>query len=785
VGEHLRPERIQFTGLRRSSRMWSVPGCSGTSVGVTLMRLPLRLALWALVPSTMIVLLDELGHPAAATARYFATWALTVVLPGAVLWRTLTGGRTAAQDLGFGAVLGLAWALGVWAVFTSLSRPQLQWTATAVLVLALSPVLRRKRAEKSPRWWLPLMALGSVLALIRTFVEVLRLVPLPPAPFGRHQDVWFQLGLVETLKHHVVPPDPSALGQPLIYHWFTNALMASQSQLSGVGAPEVLLHQWPMTMALALFGTGWAAGELLGGRAWAGPVAGLLSGILPGGMRLADTIGVEMSGAMSLQGPTGTLAALIMLGLVGPTVLILRRQANAGTWVALLMMLALSAGTKPTLLPIMLAGTAGAGLACLLIDRRFPWRMLVLGGLCVGLFLAASSTLTGSTGGSRIQFLAALRVLPYYQSVTGDRSFPTFGGLVVPGIADKGLWLFGATLVAWYGVLNLARLLALVGVMVHPTRRDPAFWWAAGCVTAGATITLVFSHTGYSEYHFLRTVIHLGPVVAVAIVAQVLGADIRSRRVWAPLVAAVLGGIVTSVLLRYLWPAAGPVRTTEAAAVQLLVPPLIMTVAAGITVLVIRRAQTPRHWTRAIVVQTLCFVIAAGLPAQVIYFSVAAYGAATDRPISTGQATRVYLTQQEQEAMLWLHDHARPSDVAVSNVFCMPVRFKPGCPNDAYWVSGLSGVQLYLGGWAYAPENLAATKHKRSFLSLPPPWPDRLQDSLDAVEQPTPRLIERLSREVGIDWIVADLRAGPISPKLDTLADLVYSNNDMRIYQLR
>ena len=51
---------------------------------------------------------------------------LTVVLPGAVLWRMLTGGRTVGQDLGFGAVLGLAWALGVWAVFTSLGRLELQ-----------------------------------------------------------------------------------------------------------------------------------------------------------------------------------------------------------------------------------------------------------------------------------------------------------------------------------------------------------------------------------------------------------------------------------------------------------------------------------------------------------------------------------------------------------------------------------------------------------------------------------------------------------------------------------
>jgi hypothetical protein len=135
--------------------------------------------------------------------------------------------------------------------------------------------------------------------------------------------------------------------------------------------------------------------------------------------------------------------------------------------------------------------------------------------------------------------------------------------------------------------------------------------------------------------------------------------------------------------------------------------------------------------------------------------------------------------------MLWLRDHAGPDDVAVSNVFCMPIKYRPGCPNDAYWVSGLSGVQLYLGGWAYAPQNLAATGHTRSFLSLPPPWPDRLQQSLDAVRRPTPALLTELREEIGVDWIIADLRAGPVSPALERLAVPAYANSDVRIYRLR
>jgi hypothetical protein len=92
---------------------------------------------------------------------------------------------------------------------------------------------------------------------------------------------------------------------------------------------------------------------------------------------------------------------------------------------------------------------------------------------------------------------------------------------------------------------------------------------------------------------------------------------------------------------------------------------------------------------------------------------------------------------------------------------------------------------MYLGGWAYAPANLAATHHKTSFLLQPPPWPDRLRDSLAAVQRPTEQLLTQLAGDVGVTLIVGDLRAGPVSPALDELAVRVFSNNDVRIYRLR
>ena len=97
------------------------------------------------------------------------------------------------------------------------------------------------------------------------------------------------MGLVQELIRDMTPADPSVLGEPLIYHWFATATMASGSVMSDVPPPQVLMHQWPLTMAITLVLVGWAAGELLSERAWAGPLAAALTGVLPGALQLANT----------------------------------------------------------------------------------------------------------------------------------------------------------------------------------------------------------------------------------------------------------------------------------------------------------------------------------------------------------------------------------------------------------------------------------------------------------------------------------------------------------------
>jgi hypothetical protein len=263
----------------------------------------------------------------------------------------------------------------------------------------------------------------------------------------------------------------------------------------------------------------------------------------------------------------------------------------------------------------------------------------------------------------------------------------------------------------------------------------------------------------------------------VGIVA--VGANLATETRVRDLVVVGAAGLVTALGLYLFWPTDTAAHTVARAAAGLLAPFGVLAVVGAIVILGINRARR----AGAIALQVIVLTVAASLPVQLIALGQA-LEKASEPLLPPAIKYRTYLTADEQKAMLWLGKHSGPSDVAVSNVFCMPAPYRPGCPDDAFWISGLSGVQMYLGGWAYAPANLAATQHKTSFLLQPPPWPDRLRDSRAAVQRPTEQLLARLG-DVGVTLIVGDLRAGPVSPKLDKLAVRVFSNSDVRIYRLR
>ena len=241
-----------------------------------------------------------------------------------------------------------------------------------------------------------------------------------------------------------------------------------------------------------------------------------------------------------------------------------------------------------------------------------------------------------------------------------------------------------------------------------------------------------------------------------------------------------MAGILTAVTVYLYWPTDTNTHTVARAAAGLLGPFALLAVVGAVVILGVNRARR----SATIAVQVIVLTVAASLPVQLIVFGQALEKAT--RPLASPDiGFRTYLTAAEQSAMLWLRDHAHPDDVAVSNVFCMPAPYRPGCPDDAYWISGLSGVQLWierLGICAGQPRRhqpqdelpAAAVALARSG----PGQPDRGREAVRAASREP---VGRRRRTL----IIGDLRAGPVSPKLDRLADRVFSNKDVRIYRLR
>ena len=127
--------------------------------------------------------------------------------------------------------------------------------------------------------------------------------------------------------------------------------------------------------------------------------------------------------------------------------------------------------------------------------------------------------------------------------------------------------LFGATLLVYFLLIDAPRLLTLLGLKLDPVRRDPAYWWIGGCVAAGTGVTLVFSHPGYSEYHFLGAILALGMVGVVAV-----GVDLAPGTRTRDLVVVGVAGILTAVAVYLYWPTDPNTHTVARAAAGLLGP---------------------------------------------------------------------------------------------------------------------------------------------------------------------------------------------------------------------
>jgi hypothetical protein len=754
---------------------------------------------WLLVGAVVVVTLARIGDPPAAVVAFLLVWLTCTTLPGVLVWRSLARRSSLVQELGFGSVLGIGLLLLAWLPAILLHRPLLMWLwpIGVVILFAAAPPLRRHwRPERSletttpARWHLAMMSV-FVIGLLRLVLTRLVQQPLPPHATNIFQDVWYELSLTQRLAHSVTIGDPEVAGVPLVYHWFSNAQASATASLSGVPSYEVILHLWPVPMLFTLALAVAAATErILEGphgsapnrRWWAGPLAAFLAAGLPVALFLSQPQIPGIDNGFVVSSTSGILAMTVVLALVGPVLDLLRGRASPGTWALVLLLLVLSAGTKPSILPVVACGSALTGLVEWARTRAFPRVAAILTVVPVVLIPLAALTVMGSTSGSRLQLFETLSLDPAFQRAAGATvGLPGHGGWIAPGIAAEParMWPLVAGLLALYVLTELPRLLGILGVADPTLRRDPGTWWCTGVVASGFCGLWVLAHPGYSQHYFWRIVIGLAIALTVATAVRLVPPVVRAKQLLPAVSVTCLVGICVglSVVL------VGSGRDVGVA--RRLLPYGAAAVVLAVLLAAMRRWRAHDPTRRAglpalTVVVAFCF--AAGIPAA-LGITAPAGNDSTDASAADAATVR-YTSEAEQRAALWLGEHSGPDDIIATNVFCSPPRYRPGCRHVSFWVSALTGRQLLIGGWAYTAENLTEYGHgSQTYQQHRSPWPSTVGLSLAAVRDPNPRVFAAL-RHRGVRWIFADRRATAVSSRLDRYATPRYANSEVRIYEI-
>ncbi|TDD58079.1 hypothetical protein E1263_20750 [Kribbella antibiotica] len=450
------------------------------------------------LPWLLPLLVAAVGLHTLDVLRYGVYFALAIALPGTLLlravWRSVGNW---AEDLGLGAIVGAAWMLVGWALFTAVGwqRWLVVWPLLTLAAFAL-PRLRScwRIAQPSllPLRWTWGLAIASALMLAATIRGVMGYHVPPPDATSYYQDLLYHLSMVSELTRAVPPELPQVVGERLEYHWFANADMAAAVDITRLNPIVVLFRLWVLPwLVVALLVCATLARTV--SRTWWTGVLAAAALTAPQLYLLVDT-SINLNPPVSFLSPSQTfgLVACVAAGIF--LIELLFRDGPRSLWLLVVAMAVVGGGSKPTVLPVLVGAV---GLAALY--KRLQLKLVVAGALLVAVGAITLLTVAGSTSGSQIQFLAILKTSPGYERLTGDTTPAGVGGLLVPSLVH------GAVLGTAVMVLSvlLIQSASLAGFFV--VRRDPVAWFLVGAMVVGWLGYLFIDHPGVSESYFLYT----------------------------------------------------------------------------------------------------------------------------------------------------------------------------------------------------------------------------------------------------------------------------------------
>ena len=766
-------------------------------------------------------------------ATWLAVLAAGVLGPGLVVTRAVRDRGPLAEDLAWSLPVGLLLALLTWGVGLALGVPVAPfWTGVAALALLLVPPVRRRVFRSRPdgdpdeAGW----GLGSGSVVVASLVaaaawaggSALASLPIDPdRPFAWAPDTMFHSALAGELARTASPVYPMVPEGPYPYHWFFHALAAHLGR--AFGPLVVVTHLLPLTLLLGVVAMAAVAARAVARHRW-GAAAGaaalglvgmtapsawvVLSGIT--GRADTDGAGIDPIRLYWQHSASTTLGWLAALGVVAASTRLLRDgvAGRRGDVLLVLAMGVLAAGAKSVQTPVLLCGFA-ALLLVAVVRRQWPLagRVTLVASLLGGTWLVAVLTMYagGSAGlvvspGARVGYMVARMVPALAEGVQGGDAVaaPVVGSVVV------AVWLLPL----------VPRLLGLLWFVRRPV--DPLGLLCGATLVAGVVGTFLTSHPGRSEIFFLVCAYPVGVVGSAA--GFVLAAD-RLRMRWggravarACLVAATAGAVITALVVSWagrrspgvLWrevlPDAAVPGDWLRARDQLLAwgaPTLVIGVATVVATLVgvlfggRPNAGGIRRRAAGVLVVLVAGLAGAGLVATVRDVAsgrpelvAARVQAVVDR---NPARSRLLVSPTLQEAAALVRRSGSADDVVVTNRACLQpatVLARRTCDPRDFVVAALTGRRTGVSGWAYASESLALASQVAGGYARMPFWdPARLAEQRALIEQPTPeRAAAAWSR--GERWVLADRAAGPVSPELSTVGEVLVDRDGIVLVRL-
>ncbi|MCC9310540.1 hypothetical protein LN042_26295 [Kitasatospora sp. RB6PN24] len=772
-------------------------------------------AVWRFLPAAaaLAVLLTTLSAsdtPVNSIARYAGYVAWGVLLPGTLVYRSLRRTpHTLVEDLAMGAVTGLALELAAWAVFVPLHLQSVVtlWPLLVVIPFAAVPRLRR-------HWWVrgyhrvPLgwsWSLAATVAITSGYlyqVYLVRTPILPPDDRSRQfVDLSYQMSLAGNAKHSFPVTLPQVAGEPLQYHWFAFAHEAMTSLVGHLDLPVVQLRLMiPALCALTMVVAAVVAWRL-SGRAWAGPIAGLLLFAVGefNASHAMTPFGSPETTLMSWASVSMTYSQPLLLALVGAVGDGLRRPGTGtggnpvpalgrGCYALAAFFAFASSAAKATSLPVTLAALALTGLLGLLTTRRIPWTVVGLGAIVAAAQLFSTAVIFAfKSYGLAVEPLSNLQ-----------------GSWADPHHARTATSQLVVVALVWFAFLINTQLRvagALPLLWRSRLKPDPTLWFLVGGTVAGPAIYLALN--GWNSSYFTHAGLAFGVLLSAWGYCEAFERAALSP--WARTALGAFAAAFTGLIVWGVYYHAGDWQTWVTTTVKGWHPTrsgflraflsgnpdgngsaagLLPIVSAGLALCAIAAVCGVLWWALGRVVKPmrrrggivlLTAALLAGAPALVI-----------DLPKPTWDMTvwsSFPLPAGKIDAARWLRDHSRPTDVIATNEHCWsPDDFQhPGSPCTDYrdfTLSAYSERSVLVEGWAFAPRVMAGTS--------PEFWdPALLRMNDDAVYHPTAPLLSELHDRHHVRYLFVNRRVGPEAPQLGTLTDKVYDNGRIAIYELR